>query len=106
MSHEYDTVGQSLHEAVAKVCPIHGVVIGNPEDRSTYEIQPTDEATPAQVEAAQQVVAEFDPTKPPSTGSALRVFDVLTETEQIALLEAAGLGMPRIAEILGGIGKR
>lgn len=50
----------ALHEAIAAACPIVGVAIGDPADRSTWRINFAAEATKEQAEAAQAVLLAFD----------------------------------------------
>ena len=47
----------TLHEAIAEVCPVDSVTVGEPDDRSTWSYVPTAEATPAQIAAADNVIA-------------------------------------------------
>lgn len=54
----------NLHNAIAAVCPIHGVSIGSESEPSTWAIDFRDDASPAQRAAAAQVLAAFDPTTP------------------------------------------
>ncbi len=51
-----------LHDAVAAVCPILGVSMGNPNDKSTCRIDFAPSATPAEQQAARAVVAGFNPS--------------------------------------------
>lgn len=50
-----------LHNAVAAVCPIHGVSIGSESDPSTWMIDFRDDASEPQRAAAAQALAAFDP---------------------------------------------
>lgn len=47
--------------AISAVAPIHGVSIGNVDDKKTWRIDFKDEATPEQRAAAQAVIEAFDP---------------------------------------------
>ena len=49
----------TLHSAIAAVCPIHGVAIVDPADKSTWRIDFKGEATAQERAAAQGVVASF-----------------------------------------------
>lgn len=55
-----NTFAARLHAAIAVVCPIYGVRIGNRLDRSTWVFHPTDDATEDQRLSAQRVVDEMD----------------------------------------------
>lgn len=54
----------NLHDAIAAVCPIDGVSMGDDGDRSTWRVSFADAATDAQRSAAAAVLASFDPTAP------------------------------------------
>ena len=45
-----------LHEAISKVCPIDGVCIGVPEDKGTWVVSYSPDATPEQKILAQEVI--------------------------------------------------
>ena len=49
-----------LHEAIAKVCPIHGVSIGRANDKGTWRIDFDQAATQQQKDAAQAALVAFD----------------------------------------------
>lgn len=51
---------QRLHALISVVCPIHGVSIGNPNDKATWTFDPTPQATSEQITAAQAVIDSFD----------------------------------------------
>lgn len=51
-----------LHNALAAVCPIEGVSVTDPNDKTTWRIAFQPGATSAQKAAAQSAVAAFDPT--------------------------------------------
>ena len=55
---------RSLHQAVAAVCPIHGVAIGNPDDKNTWRIDYHSNATFAQQQAAKLVLQGFNRSTP------------------------------------------
>lgn len=67
-----------LHNAVAAVCPIHGVSIGSESDPSTWTIDFRDDASPAQRAAAAQVLAAFDPLSSEKAAAKARI-DVAAE---------------------------
>lgn len=50
----------NLDTAIRAVCPIHGVSVGRANDKTTWRIDFTSDATPEQRVAAQAVVAAFD----------------------------------------------
>ena len=50
----------TLHNRIRNVCPIHGVTIGQKNDKATWRIDFEEEATPQQRIAAQQVLDDFD----------------------------------------------
>lgn len=56
----------NLHGAVAAVCPIGGVSIGDLNDRSTWRIDFSPDATAPQKAAAQNVLDTFDINAPTS----------------------------------------
>ncbi len=55
-----DNIAGMLHTKVAAVCPIHGVSIGRRNDKATWSIRFTDEATTEQRAAADAVLAAYD----------------------------------------------
>jgi hypothetical protein len=55
---------QALHDAIASVCPIDGVSVANPTDKSTWRIDYDPSATAAQQQAAQAALKAFDPNAP------------------------------------------
>lgn len=50
-----------LDAAIRAVCPIHGISIGRKDDKTTWRIDFTSEATEEQKAAARAVLASFDP---------------------------------------------
>jgi len=56
-------VAAQLDQAVKAVCPIDGVSIGRPDDKTTWRIDFRPEATKAQQQAAQTVVDTFVPVE-------------------------------------------
>jgi len=53
-----------LHDAIAAVCPIDGIRIGRADDRSTWGVSAKAEATPEQLQAALDALAQYDPDAP------------------------------------------
>lgn len=49
-----------LHSAIAAVCPIHGVSVGDVNDKNTWVVSFKDEATSEQKAAAQSVINNMD----------------------------------------------
>lgn len=66
---------QVLHTRIVSVCPIEGVSIGDWLDKATWRVDYKLEATQTQREAAQAVIAGFDPNMKPLVE--LTVEDVL-----------------------------
>lgn len=66
-------IAQKLDAAIKVVCPIFGVSIGRPDDKSTWRIDFEAQATSQQRSAAQAVLAAFDPNAPelPDNNAAL-----------------------------------
>ena len=54
---------QAFHEAVSRVCPVHGVSLGRSDDKTTWRIDFRDDATEEQKTAAAAVLAAIDPAK-------------------------------------------
>lgn len=53
-------ITQKIHSSILAVCPISGVSIGSYLDKSTWRIDFSSAATPAQKLAAQSVIDSFD----------------------------------------------
>lgn len=51
---------QYLDEKIRSVCPIHGISIVKPDDKTTWRVSFKDEATGAERQAAQAVINAFD----------------------------------------------
>ncbi|GEM_PF-5587328 len=52
-------LSQTAHAAISAVCPIDGVAIGDPADKSTWRIDFSGEATMEQREAADLALIDF-----------------------------------------------
>lgn len=52
----------NLDAAIAAVCPIIGVRVGDPSDRAKWSFDPAPGATASQITAANNVIATLDPT--------------------------------------------
>lgn len=77
------TIQAKLTEAVAAVCPIHGVSFTNINDKTTWKPSFKDEATPQQCTNAQIVIDAFvyvadDPADLDKLEKALKVAVLLT----------------------------
>jgi len=87
---------QWLHEAVAAICPIHGVSVGRIDDKKTWRIDFAAAATGLQKQAAADVITQFDPIEPASFlardfFAALTVADFTAVKTAIAANDAVGL---------------
>lgn len=51
---------EKLHDAIAAVCPISGISIGNASDKTTWTFKALETATDEQVAAAQAVIDNAD----------------------------------------------
>jgi hypothetical protein len=60
----------TLHDAIAEVCPVENVVVGDADDRATWSFMPGPGATQAQIDAGNNVIATIpiDPLGAPATG--------------------------------------
>lgn len=55
---------EKLHVHLATVCPIDGVSIGRAEDRSSWSIKYSEDATDEQRVLADRALKDFDPSAP------------------------------------------
>jgi hypothetical protein len=76
----------ALHDAIAAVCPIVSVQIGNLNDRTTWVIVYAPSATAAQQQAGQQILASF---VEPVWLTFLQFIALFTAAEQSAIVAAA-----------------
>jgi len=51
---------EKLHNAIAAVCPINGISIGNASDKTTWTFKALETATTEQITAAQSVIDNAD----------------------------------------------
>lgn len=58
----FSNIALQVHRAIEQVCPIVGVSIGDKNNKATWRIDFTPEATSKQQEAAAKVVLDFSPT--------------------------------------------
>jgi len=56
----------TLNDAIAEVCPVHITRVGDGNDRSTWEFTPAPQATTAQIDAGNNVIATI-PINPLAT---------------------------------------
>lgn len=91
---------QKLDAAIKEVCPIDGVSIGLPGDKSTWRIDFATNATALQKAAAMVVLQQFDPNAPDSPPPVQPQIDklvdlleqkgVVTAEEKTALFQGPG----------------
>jgi hypothetical protein len=60
----------TLHDAIAEVCPVDSVAVGDPNVRSTWSFEPSAGATQPQIDAGNNVIATIpvNPLGAPTTG--------------------------------------
>jgi hypothetical protein len=58
----------TLNDAIAEVCPVISTTVGKPDDRATWSFEPGAGATPAQIDAGNNVIATI-PIDPKATVS-------------------------------------
>jgi hypothetical protein len=81
-----DLTTQLLHTKIAAVCPIDGVSVGDPLDRSTWRIDFDPAATPQQIAAAQALILTLTLADlRPNVIAARDFLDRFTAAEQTAL---------------------
>ena len=77
----------ALHAAIAAVCPILGVSVGDPTDHTAWRIDFDPAATDAQRQAAQQLVAGWTgPAATPAPVTFLGFLALFTAAEQAAIV--------------------
>lgn len=74
----------TLHDAIAEVCPVESVTVGNPEDRTTWSFVPAEGATQAQIDAGNNVIATI-PIDPLGTLATSEFISRWTNAEYRAL---------------------
>ena len=76
-----------LHNAIAAVCPIHGVSIGDTSDKTTWSISFKDEAADDEKIAAQAVIdtADLPILNDPVTVSSYEFLNRFTASERVAI---------------------
>lgn len=79
---QLNTLSQTLTDRLGALCPIEGVSLGDPADKSTWRIDFAKEASEEQRAAAQAAIAAFDPdVSTPASLSKLSIVDRLTDAE-------------------------
>jgi len=66
-----------LHNAVAAVCPINGISIGNASDKTTWTFKALETATTEQITAAQAIIDNTD----------LSIFDDVKYISKLAIVD-------------------
>lgn len=76
-----------LHDAVAAVCPITGISIGNRSDRLTWTFRASEGATAEQIAAAQAIIdnADLSILDDPITCSPYEFLQRFTQAERIII---------------------
>lgn len=96
-------VATLLHQAIAAICPIHGIAVDDPLNKETWEISFAEEATKTQRKAAQTVVDNFDPETPTSIVPYQDFFNRFSAEQRAAIWAAAGLNPWIGAGIMAGL---
>jgi hypothetical protein len=84
---------KQLHDSISAVCPIDGIAIGDPEDKSTWRLDFQPDATEEQRAAAAAIMEGFDPA------AAVARDAVIAEIQQLENKQHRA-----IREVLLGIG--
>ncbi len=85
---------ERLHSAIAAVCPIFGVSIGDPANKATWIIHFDPVAMPAQRTAAQGVVNSLDNSGAPEAAEAVRVAGFRADAGRIDQLNRSKTATP------------
>lgn len=81
------SIAEKIDSAIRAACPIDGVSIGNPNDKTTWRIDFADSATAEQRAAAQSVIASFVvPVESPNDAINAQIDAQITALEQGQLL--------------------
>ena len=78
----------TLHDAIAEVAPVISTVVGKADDRATWSWVPGDNATPAEIDAGNNVIATI-PVDPLSTLATPDFIGRFTNAEYRAATAAA-----------------
>lgn len=82
-------IAAKIDAAVKAVCPIYGVSVGNPADKSTWSIDFKPEATAPQRAAAQAAIDAFDLTQQQADDQAVAAREGTDATECDAIKQDA-----------------
>jgi hypothetical protein len=96
---EIDVIGQFTaiklnDQLVAAGLPIHGVSIGNPDDKSTWRVDYKDEATNEHALIATQIITDFDENNIPDPKSEVELL-----REEVAQLRSTQESMQSSMEL-------
>jgi hypothetical protein len=75
----------TLNDAIAEVCPVVSTTVGKPDDRSTWSFVPGEGATPAQIDAGNNVIATI-PIETPTSVSTVEFIGRFTNAEYRAAI--------------------
>jgi len=78
----------TLHDAIAEVCPVVSVTVGDGKDRATWSFEPAPAATQAQIDAGNNVIATI-PIDPKATLASTEFIGRFTNAEYRAATAAA-----------------
>jgi len=86
---------EKLHNAIAAVCPIHGVSVGDGENKTTWTISFKDEATNEEKAAAHAVIdaADLSILDEPETYTPYEFLQRFTLEEQTAIEASTDIGV-------------
>ena len=78
----------TLHDIIAKVCPIGGVVIGVVDDKSTWAIRYSETASDHQRASAQAIIDAYDP-KAETVPASVKMWQAKAAMALVGKLDAA-----------------
>lgn len=79
-------MGERIHDAVAQVCPIDGVHVGDLLNKATWKVDFRPEATAPQRAAAQTAINNFDTSGAVDAAEAARVAAIRADSTRIDIL--------------------
>jgi len=84
-----------LHNAIAEVCPINGISIGDATDKTTWAFNAQESATAEQIAAAQAVIdnADLSILDEPETYTPYEFLQRFTLEEQTAIEASTDIGV-------------
>ncbi len=88
-----------LHEAVAAVCPIDGVSVGNKSNKLTWTAQFKPQATQGQKDAAQAVIDAFVWGESPPDLSDMDNLEKEFKAMALCVAQVGGLTVPQMKEL-------